>query len=86
MNSETYDTLVAQIYEASFEPETWHGVLARIGTHIGVDGWGLIRFGESLDILAVGGERVSAQAAPQYAAYYGQLDPRVEWVRKAQVG
>lgn len=80
METEDFDHLVGQIYDAALAPDLWQSVLAALKHSIGADGahllgWDGTRGGDILAVT-VGDERLSSDAVHRYNAYYGAIDPR----------
>lgn len=69
--------LVHEIYEAAQAPGGWAETLGAMGRTFGLDGWNLLRCRPGdVQVVAAGGERVSAQAPARYMDYYAAIDPR----------
>lgn len=79
MNGDVAERLVHEIYEAIHTPGGWSSLLGAIGSSCGLDGWNLLKCRvDGVQVLAAGGERVSAQAPARYAEHYASIDPRVD--------
>lgn len=78
------EPLIHAIYDAAqaaaSDPAApaWAGVFSSMQSRWGLDAWNLLRVGENgAEVLAAGGDRVSAGAPARYTAYYAAIDPRV---------
>lgn len=90
VTEEAHDRLIESVYTAVQDPDAWNEVFTTLHESIGLDAWNLTRFDrggdEVIQMLAVGGKRMTPAAGALYESYYGAIDPLAGLVRRLPAG
>ena len=91
MHASDQDKLIELIYDTAQFPDAWGMVFDALNRCFGFDAWLLLRFHKGAsagapELLAHGGERISAMAPDRYAEHYSRLDERAAATIKAETG
>lgn len=83
-NNDGCEQLIHEIYDAAQSSPAWTEVFQSLQSLLALDAWNLLRVTEGgAEVLAAGGDRMSAEAPARYTAYYAAIDPRLARLQRS---